>query len=166
MSEWTDNQKECIDALAEFACGHHHLPRVHEFGSGVAINWFGDLSTFDGNKLTELVRIAHVRAIRFEIASSGPRRVKIIAHKRQHGSRKDLRLHERHPTLEESFESALLSGVRKLVGELKERIGDSAGTQDDEKPEDGYTLGEWFAYGECARMLESLLAKHPEGREG
>ena len=104
MSNWTEAQQACIEALEEFAFGRHHLPKIHEFGRGVCVNWRGDLSTFDGDKLTWLVIVAHKRAIRFEIASSGPGMVKIICHRRRHGDRKEMKGWEWHPTLSDLSE--------------------------------------------------------------
>ena len=94
---WSEDQQFCINALAEWACGHHHLPKVHEFGVGICINYSGDLSTFDFDRLTRLVLIAHKHYIRIEIASSGPRLVRIIAHRRK----RDGNIYNRHPGLDE-----------------------------------------------------------------
>lgn len=100
-SQWTLAQTACIETLTRWVGGSHHLPRVHEFGTGVCINHSGDLSTFDFDRLTTLVLYAHRDAVRIEIASSGPRRVKIIAHKRRHKQNPEERprMHEYHPTL-------------------------------------------------------------------
>jgi hypothetical protein len=97
----SEDQKYCIQFLATFAGGYHHLPTVHQFGTGVCVNFTGDLSTHDFNRLTMLVLLAHRYAVRVEIASSGPGMVKIIAHRRKHGVRKNLRSFEYHPNLEE-----------------------------------------------------------------
>jgi len=95
--KWTENQKYCIEALARWALGRHHLPKVYDFGTGVCVNWYGDLSTFDMDRLTRLVIIAHAYAIRIEIGSSGPRMVRIIAHRRIHDPSADI--YNRHPDL-------------------------------------------------------------------
>lgn len=99
--QWTLAQTACIETLTRWVGGSHHLPRVREFGTGVCINYTGDLSTFDFDRLTALVLYAHRDAVRIEIASSGPRRVKIIAHKRIHKGSPDeqRRIWEYHPTL-------------------------------------------------------------------
>lgn len=96
---FTEDQKKCIAMLAEWSGGAHHLPRVHPWGVGVCINHSGDLSTYDFNRLTELVVLSHRDAIRIEIRSSGPRLVRIIAHKRMPMDGTDQQQWERHPTL-------------------------------------------------------------------
>ncbi len=75
------------------------MPKVHPFGGGICINYSGDLSTFDFDALTSLVLLAHKYAVRIEIASSGPRLVRIIAHRRAHGNRKEMRVYQYHPGL-------------------------------------------------------------------
>lgn len=93
----TDNQQYCINLFTLWACGEHHLPKVHEFGCGVCINYSGDLSTFDFDLLTFLVLLAHRYRVRIELASSGPGKVRIIAHRRKsEGSTT-----QRHPGLTE-----------------------------------------------------------------
>ena len=96
----TADQTFCMNMLAEWRGGHHHLPAVHEFGTGICINHHGDLSTYDLNRLTELVLLAHRDSVRIEIASSGPRMVKIIAHRRK-PMVDGMRQWERHPTLDD-----------------------------------------------------------------
>lgn len=114
--EWTPAQVMCIDTLAVFASGHHHLPKTRPHGQGVEINWRGDLSTFDGDDLTRLVLVAHAYAVRISIQSSGPGMVKIVAFQRQHGSEKDLRFYERHPTIGD-----LAARAFKMDGEIAHR---------------------------------------------
>lgn len=94
----TPDQAYCIKALLLWVGGDHHLPKVHEFGCGVAINFSGDLSTWDGNRLPILVLIAHRYCIRIEIAAGGPGRVKVIAHRRDP---KATSLYKRHPDIGE-----------------------------------------------------------------
>jgi hypothetical protein len=103
----TEDQQFCKDMLSEWVGGDHHLPKVHGFEKGICINFCGDLSTHDGDRLTRLVLLAHRDAVRIEIASSGPRRVKIIAHRRKHGTRETLKFWEFHPTLTDLSASAL-----------------------------------------------------------
>jgi len=108
FNEFTDAQKSCYEMLSEWAGGDHHLPHVHVFGTGVCINFLGDLSTFDWNRLTRLVLLAHRDAVRIEMASSGPRMVKIIAHQRAH--KPDGRIYERHPSLTD-----LIAEIEKML---------------------------------------------------
>lgn len=96
----TDDQQFCIGVLSEFAGGDHHLPKIEDWGHGVAINHSGDLSTHDFDGLTRLVLLAHKHAVRIEISFSGPGRVKIIAHRRKHqGDGERLGQSVRHPSL-------------------------------------------------------------------
>lgn len=129
MSEYTESQEACIALLEDFAGGRHHLPKIKEFGRGVCVNYRGDLSTFDSDKLTRLVILAHKRAIRIEIGSSGPGMVKIIAHKRQHGDRATLRFHERHPTLMEAIPEIQAKNAR--IAELEAALRDLFEEYDD-----------------------------------
>ena len=98
-TNWTEDQKHCLAALAHWCGGYHHLPAPQPFGEGVAINWSGDLATWDWTRLTMLVLTGHAFAVRIEIASSGPRMVKIIAHRRSHGERQALGTTVWHPSL-------------------------------------------------------------------
>jgi len=101
----TPDQQYCIDGLAQVFGGHHHLTGVKEFGDGVCISHYGDLSTYDFNHLTQLVLMAHARFIRVEVMQGGPRSVKIAAWKRQPRQDGD-RQHQRHPGIEELIEEA------------------------------------------------------------
>lgn len=93
----TEDQQYCVDTLAEIFCGHHHLPNVYEWGAGVRINCRSDLATFDSDRLTTLVLVAHRRCVRIEISSGGgPWAVKIIAHRRKPD---ETQMYGRHPTL-------------------------------------------------------------------
>lgn len=103
---WTPEQEACIATLEEWACGAHHLPKVYEFGRGVAINFSGDLSTFDFDRLTTLVLLAHRDAVRIEITWSGPMRVKIVAHKRKPWTGTKDSFARVHPTLAHLIERA------------------------------------------------------------
>ena len=98
----TLDQEYCRKALSRWSGGDHHLPKVYEFGVGICINHHGDLSTFDFDRLSQLVLIAHRYRVRIEIDSSCPGMVKIIAHRRKEvGS-----LTVRHPSLSELQSSA------------------------------------------------------------
>jgi hypothetical protein len=93
----TEDQKFCKLVLAHWAGGEHHLPTVHLFGAGICINVSNDLATFDFDRLTRLVITAHRWAVRIEIASSGPRLIKIIAHRRSPVQTESI--YRRHPDL-------------------------------------------------------------------
>ena len=93
----TEDQEYCRKAFSRWVGGDHHLPKVYEWGLGICISVHGDLSTFDWDRLTYLVLIAHRYHIRIEIGSSGPRAVRIIAHRRK----SEGTLSVRHPGLSE-----------------------------------------------------------------
>lgn len=86
--------------FAELFCGEHRIPRggVQPFGLGWCVNTWVDLSTFDQDKLTRLVFLAHDRCVRAEITHSGPRMVRICIWQRiREGG-----ITDRHPTLEQA----------------------------------------------------------------
>ena len=96
----TEDQLFCKRMLSEWVGGDHHLPKVKEFGTGICINYYGDLSTYDWNRLTRLVLLAHRDYVRVEIASSGPRMVKVIAHRSAPTTNGDKQW-MRHPSLDD-----------------------------------------------------------------
>lgn len=81
-----------------FYLGAHHIPRsgIKPWGSGWCVNDSGDLSTFDGDKLTRLVFLAHDMCFRASVQPGGPSRIKIAIWKRDG---RIGRMCERHPTL-------------------------------------------------------------------
>jgi len=103
------DQLYCKDMLSEWVGGEHHLPKVKEFGTGICINFSGDLSTYDWNRLTTLVLLAHRDLVRVEIASSGPRMVRVIAHRRHPREENDSQW-QRHPSLDDLME---------MIGKMK-----------------------------------------------
>lgn len=93
-ADWmTDEQWECAQMLADLAGGFHHCDKIKEFGSGIETNRAGELATFDFDGLTRAVVMAHDRAIRFAVSSSGPGRIKLILHKRK----REGSISQRHP---------------------------------------------------------------------
>jgi hypothetical protein len=94
----SDDQWYCYQMLCDLYCGAHHIPgKVKEWGIGIEVSDHATLSTFDFDKLTRAVFLAHDRAVRLEIGPSGPGRIRIILHRRKgrEGS-----MYERHPTIE------------------------------------------------------------------
>lgn len=78
----------------------------------VRITWYGSLSTYDSNKLTELVLLCHDLSIRCEIEPCAPRYLRLSFGRRiRNGS-----LYEGHPTL-----------TRVLIGYDPERFGGNHG---------------------------------------
>lgn len=95
-------EEEALEFFSILYCGKHHIPgKLHPFGFGWCVNDYGDFSTWDLNKLTRLVFLAHDRCIRAEVLSSGPRMVKIALHKRKRIGGTP----ERHPTIDEALRS-------------------------------------------------------------
>ena len=94
-------KQEAFDFFAEFYGGDHHFPsELKPFGDGWKMNHHGDLSTFDFNKLTELVLMAHDKCVRVGIMPA-MRDLSIVLHKRQ----REGTIYERHPTIQEAIES-------------------------------------------------------------
>lgn len=98
LESFTTDQRHCIEMLGDWACGFHHLPMPKEWGRGVRVHWTGDLSTWDFDRLTRLVLLAHKHCVRIEIGPGGPRGVAIMAHRRVDGLRS---ITEGHPDLEQ-----------------------------------------------------------------
>lgn len=93
---------QATEFFAELFCGEHRIPRggVKEWGIGWCVSTWADLSTFDADKLTRLVFLAHDRCVRVEVTHSGPRMVRICIWQRdtREGS-----ITERHPTIEQAL---------------------------------------------------------------
>ena len=100
--QWTDDQLLASYALASVAGGYHRLHKIKECGRGVETNLYGGLSTWDVDKLTRLVLVAHCMGVRIEICSSGPGLLKLQAHARytNDDSKCGLEFFERHPSLD------------------------------------------------------------------
>lgn len=105
--EWmNDNQKKCYNFLCDMSGGSHHVyEKIHRIGDwGIKINTQRDFATYDFNLLTQIVIMAHKRAIRVEFTGSGPNMVKLIISVRQHDKEEKLGYSERHPSLEDLIE--------------------------------------------------------------
>lgn len=95
--------EEAEHFFSTFFLGKHHIPRsgIKPYGSGWCVNCFDNLSTFDDDKLTRLVFLAHDMCFRASIRTGGPpNRIKIAIWKR--GGRIG-RMYERHPTISEAL---------------------------------------------------------------
>jgi hypothetical protein len=95
--------KEATEFFAEIYYGEHHFPtKIKPYGTGWSICDFDSLSTYDFNKLTRLVFLAHDKCYRLLIRQGGPGTIKIIIWKRyeREGS-----VEKKHPTLEMAFDS-------------------------------------------------------------
>ena len=88
--------------------GLHHCPKIHKIPYKIigneywAVNYSGDLSTYDYDLLTRLVVAAHDNCIRVSICSSGPRLVKIRLDNR---TKRVGMFHEQHPTIEQAVDA-------------------------------------------------------------
>lgn len=106
----TDGQWACAKLFADVCCGFHHV--VGKFkpdGTGVRISDFaGRWSTFDFDRLTVLVVLAHDRAIRVELEQSAPGRIGFHLHFR--GTRTG-QMYARHPSIENA-----IANVRRVHG--------------------------------------------------
>jgi len=94
------DQLACYELLCELFGGAHHVPKVQEWGDGIAVSTFQPFATFDSDRLTHLVFLAHERCVRAQIESCSPRHVRIALWKR-HG--REGRYFERHPSIDEVF---------------------------------------------------------------
>ena len=101
----TKDQRFCADMLAEWAGGYPHLPKIKLCGQGVETNFYGDLSTFDYDRLTRLVLLAHRDFVRIQLKSSGPGLVKIMAHRRRPKQDDDC-IWDYHPSLDDLISKA------------------------------------------------------------
>jgi hypothetical protein len=94
------------DLLGELFLGIYHIEKevlkVNWTNKGyIEINISQDLSTFDYDKLTRLVFLAHWFCLRVEINPCNFKYIKLMFHSRK----RDGFIYERHPTLEEATES-------------------------------------------------------------
>lgn len=99
----SDDQFLCWKFLADIHGGFNHMyGKVHKWGNGIKLNstCTNGLATFDYDGLTRAVVMAHDRMIRFEIVPSGPNMIGMCAWKR---SKREGRMHERHPTIEDAI---------------------------------------------------------------
>jgi hypothetical protein len=97
---------DVADLLGDLACGIYHLsPEILNVAWGnptyIELRWSGDLATFDSDRLTRLVLLAHDRALRVELLPRSNRYLTMRFHRRQ----RDGAGWERHPTAEQALET-------------------------------------------------------------
>ncbi len=100
----TEDQNECYEFLCDLFLGEHHLSgKLHRWGTGIKLNTtqVHRFHTFDFDRLTRAVVMAHDRCIRFGIEPSGPRMLALVCWKRH---TREGQMHERHPTIETAIE--------------------------------------------------------------
>lgn len=101
----TSDQRVCYEFLCDLYLGEHHLHgKLHEWGRGIRLNTHHvhSFATFDFDKLTRAVVMAHDRCIRFVIEPSGPGMLGLVCFKRH---KRDGQMSERHPTIETAIET-------------------------------------------------------------
>jgi hypothetical protein len=108
MAELKPFAERAEAVLSQVFGGMHHCRNVHRFFVGTEMemwefNTFQELSTFDSNRLTELVIAAHDQCVRVTVGPSGPKRVKIQMWPRKG---REGKLYNRHPTIEQAIETA------------------------------------------------------------
>lgn len=106
QSWMTDDQWKCAEMLADLFGGFHHVRgEIKRCGTGIQVNSRnGGFATYDFNKLTAAVVMAHDRMIRFDISPSGPGMLRLTFHRRHV---RDGNMAARHPTIEDA-----VAGIR------------------------------------------------------
>lgn len=101
MKWMTEDQLYCYEMVCDWLCGAHHVPTVKSFGTGIRVSVpSSSLSTFDRDRLTSLVLLAHDRCVRVELGNGGPWRTSVILHRRP---AREGCINQRHPTIEEAL---------------------------------------------------------------
>lgn len=98
-----DVQWECYMMVSDLFGGPHHLDAKvsPSADNGIRLNiYIPQMSTFDGNRLTRAVFMAHDRCIRLELCPSGPNLIKFLLHKREC---REGGMSLRHPTLAQAL---------------------------------------------------------------
>jgi hypothetical protein len=98
----TDDQWYCAEFFADIVGGFHHVTgKFAEWGAGLRVSDYSNYwSTFDFDRLSRLVFLAHDRCVRVEIVQSGLHRIGLLLHRRhtREGSTS-----VRHPTLDQAI---------------------------------------------------------------
>jgi hypothetical protein len=100
-----DDQFDCWQMFCDLMGGaHHQYGKVHDAGPrGIMISEFslGGWSTFDSDRLTRAVFLAHERCIRFSISPCNFQNLRFHLHKRirQEGGE----FYERHPSIDQAL---------------------------------------------------------------
>jgi len=98
---------QVADFLGYLFHGIYHLPHSIKLADWQNDQWIelsiptNSLATTDYDGLTRLVFLAHFMALRVQIQSSSPSRVKLIFHQRKRGGR----YFEHHPSLQEAVDA-------------------------------------------------------------
>ena len=109
--------------LGEWAFGIYHLEdMLHKVDWSndrwIEINYYGELATFDFDRLTALVFMAHWYCIRVSVRPCNFRYLKILFHRRT----RDGAYSQRHPTLDEAVNDFKNLMVKNAMQESIDRI--------------------------------------------
>lgn len=99
----SDDQWLCYLFLHRLFEGFHHIP-CHPKANGTGIQIIfksGGLATFDYDRLTKLVIMAHNWGVRAGVEGGNAGKIKLELFKR---NVRDGRMYERHPTIEQAIE--------------------------------------------------------------
>lgn len=107
--ELTVFQKRVADIIGFVWRGIYHLPakrlraafEIPPAWDGVELLVFDELSTWDFNKLTELVVLCHDQCIRLSVGPANPRYLRLLFHPRE----REGSTSQRHPTIEQAIEA-------------------------------------------------------------
>jgi len=92
--------EEATEFFADLYCGEHHIPnKIQKFGQGWCVNDYTPMATYDFDRLTKLVVMAHDRCIRAEIHPASSGKFKLAIWKRQ----REGSMSEKHSTMEEAI---------------------------------------------------------------
>lgn len=99
----TADQEYCKKTLAKLFNGEHHLRPVKPFGNGISMLVSEELATYDLDKLTWLVLIAHHDCVRISIEPCNVRFMRITLFRRRP---EETNRFSKHPNLKELVERA------------------------------------------------------------
>ncbi len=92
---------EATEFFADLYCGEHHIPnKIIRYGRGWCVNDYIPMATYDFDRLTKLVVMAHDRCIRAEIYPSSGGKFKVAIWKRKREGTQSFK----HSTMEEAIE--------------------------------------------------------------
>lgn len=98
-------QRKVVNIVGTASGGIYNAPicqpdRIDwNYGTGVSLTWMRELATWDSNTLTLLVFLCHEARIRMEIASAGPRMLRLSFWPREDTGG----IAHRHPDLKEAM---------------------------------------------------------------
>ena len=101
--DMTDHQRACWQLICDLMGGDWHVTGKVRAAGRHGLSWNArhlSLATFDYDRLTHLVVLAHDRCIRAEIGPSGPGMLNLTLHQRPGRTGEMTR---RHPTLEDAI---------------------------------------------------------------